>query len=77
MQAEQVIDDGVIVVRDNRIVAVGAANAVQIPGEARRLDLGGRTVMPGLIDIHAHGPQGVNDIVPQQNWSALAHLALG
>jgi imidazolonepropionase-like amidohydrolase/Tol biopolymer transport system component len=76
-QAEQVIDDGVIVVRDNRIVAVGAANAVQIPGEARRLDLGGRTVMPGLIDIHAHGPQGVNDIVPQQNWSALAHLALG
>ena len=39
--------------------------------------LRGRTVMPGLIDIHAHGPQGVNDIVPQQNWSALAHLALG
>ncbi len=75
--AEQVIDDGVIVMRDNRIVAVGAANAVQIPGEAKRLDLGGRTVMPGLIDIHAHGPQGVNDIVPQQNWSALAHLALG
>ena len=33
--------------------------------------------MPGIIDAHAHGPQGVNDIVPQQNWSALAHLALG
>jgi len=37
----------------------------------------GRTIMPGIIDIHAHGPQGVNEIVPQQNWSALAHLALG
>ena len=33
--------------------------------------------MPGIIDAHAHGPQGANDIVPQQNWSALAHLALG
>jgi imidazolonepropionase-like amidohydrolase/Tol biopolymer transport system component len=78
MNAEdRVIDGGVIVIRDNRIVAVGAANAVPIPADAKRLDVTGRTVMPGLIDIHAHGPQGVNDVVPQQNWSALAHLALG
>lgn len=71
------IENGVIVVEDNRIVAVGAADAVQIPSDAHRLDLKGRTAMPGLIDIHAHGPQGVADLVPQQNWSALAHLALG
>jgi imidazolonepropionase-like amidohydrolase len=75
--SEQVIDNGVIVVRDNRIVAVGAAGSVEIPADAKRLDVTGRTIMPGIIDIHAHGPQGVNDIVPQQNWSALAHLALG
>ena len=74
---EQVIENGVIVIRDNRIAAVGADGAVSVPAEAKRLDLGGRTVLPGLIDIHAHGPQGVNDVVPQQNWSALAHLALG
>jgi imidazolonepropionase-like amidohydrolase len=65
------------VIRDNRIAAVGTAGTVPVPAEAKRLDLAGRTVTPGLIDIHAHGPQGVNDIVPQQNWSALAHLALG
>ena len=29
------------------------------------------------IDIHAHGPQGVDDLIPQQNWSALSHLGLG
>ena len=75
--SEQVIDNGTILVRDNRIVAVGAANAVQIPAEAKRLDVAGRTVLPGLIDIHAHGQQGVDDIVPQQNWVALAHLAMG
>lgn len=33
--------------------------------------------MPGIIDAHAHGPQGSDEIVPQQNWAAQAHLALG
>jgi len=74
---DEVVENGVIVVKDNRIVAAGAADTVQVPREARRLDLEGRTAIPGLIDIHAHGPQGVGDLVPQQNWSALAHLALG
>ncbi len=74
---DEVIENGVIVVKDNRVVAAGAADAVQIPGDARRLNLEGRTAIPGLIDIHAHGPQGVDDIIPQQNWSALAHLAFG
>lgn len=76
-QARQVIENGTIVVRDNRIVAVGASGSVEIPADAQRLDLAGRTVMPGIIDAHAHGPQGINDLVPQQNWSTLAHLALG
>ena len=76
--ARQVIENGTIVVRDNRIVAVGASGRrADSRRMRRRLDLAGRTVMPGIIDAHAHGPQGVNDIVPQQNWSALAHLALG
>jgi imidazolonepropionase-like amidohydrolase len=75
--ARQVIDNGTILVRDNRIVAVGASGAVEIPADAQRVDLAGRTVLPGIIDAHAHGPQGVNDLVPQQNWSTLAHLALG
>lgn len=77
MNGDQVIDNGVVVIRNNRIAAVGAASSVQIPADAQRLDLAGKTVMPGLIDIHAHGPQGVDDIIPQQNWSALAHLGLG
>jgi imidazolonepropionase-like amidohydrolase/Tol biopolymer transport system component len=75
--SEQVIENGVVVVRDNRILAVGATGSVDIPSDAKRVDVAGRTIMPGIIDFHAHGPQGVNDIVPQQNWSALAHLALG
>ncbi|HFB54934.1 MAG TPA: amidohydrolase, partial [Hellea balneolensis] len=41
------------------------------------LSVQGKTIMPGLIDAHAHGAQGTNGLVPEQNWSAIAHLALG
>lgn len=72
-----VIEDGVIVVDGNRIRAVGPRASVQIPAGARTVDVTGRTIIPGLIDGHAHGAQGEDDLVPQQNWSALSHLALG
>ena len=72
-----VIEDGVVVINNNRIAAVGPRASTQIPAGARQVDLAGRTIMPGLIDGHAHGPYGVEDLVPQQNWSIQAHLALG
>jgi Tol biopolymer transport system component/imidazolonepropionase-like amidohydrolase len=72
-----VIEDGVIIIDGNRIRAVGPGASVTIPSGARQVDLAGRTIVPGFIDAHAHGPYGVDDLVPQQNWSAQAHLALG
>lgn len=72
-----VIDNGVIVITDNRITAVGAAGTVAVPAGARTVDLAGKTIMPGLVDAHAHGPYGDGDIIPNQNWSTIAHLALG
>jgi len=72
-----VIDDGVIVVRDDRIVAVGKKGAVAVPADAKVVDLAGKTIIPGLIDAHAHGPHGVDELVPQQNWSMIVNLAMG
>lgn len=72
-----VIEDGVIVVDGNRIRAVGPRGSVQVPAGAREVNVAGRTIMPGIVDGHAHGAQGEDDIVPQQNWSALSHLAMG
>ena len=72
-----VIEDGVIVINGNRIAAVGAAGDVEIPGNAETVDMAGKTIIPGLIDAHAHGAQADDEIIPQRNWLAVAHLALG
>ena len=45
-------NDGVIVVRGEKIVAIGANAA--IPADARVIDLGDATLLPGFIDAHAH-----------------------
>ncbi len=72
-----IIEDGVIVVRGDRIAAIGPRGAVAVPAGAVMVDVSGKTIIPGLVDAHAHGPQGSDELVPQQNWSLLANLALG
>ena len=73
----QVIDNGVVVVEGNKITAVGANGEVSIPKGAVIIDITGKSIMPGLIDAHAHGPQGTSEIIPQQNWKNYAGLTLG
>jgi imidazolonepropionase-like amidohydrolase/Tol biopolymer transport system component len=72
-----IVDDGIILIEGNRIRAVGPRGAVTVPAGARVVDVAGKTIIPGLVDGHAHGIQGEDDLIPQQNWSAMAHLAMG
>ncbi len=48
------IDNGVLVVEDGKIAAVGSADSVSIPSNATVIDLSGRIVIPGLVDTHSH-----------------------
>lgn len=48
------VSDVTILVRNGRVAAVGPAAAVAVPTGARRVDLGGRFVLPGLISTHVH-----------------------
>jgi len=48
------IHNSVIIVKGDRIVAVGTQADTDIPKEAEIIDGGGMTVMPGLIDLHVH-----------------------
>ena len=76
-KAGGVIEDGVILIRGDRIAAVGRRGQVAIPPGAVQVDVRGKTIIPGLVDAHAHGPQGEDELVPQQNWSSMANLAMG
>lgn len=64
------IDDGVLVVRDGKIVAAGAAGSTGIPGDAVRHDMAGKIIMPGLICTHSHvggigGADGSGPVQPE------------
>jgi imidazolonepropionase-like amidohydrolase/Tol biopolymer transport system component len=72
-----VIEDGTILVRGDRIEAVGQRSEIAIPAGIPVVDVTGKTIVPGFIDAHAHGPMGENGLTPQQNWSAMVNLALG
>jgi len=48
------IDRGTLVMGGGRIIAVGPAAATQIPAGAQRIDLAGKTIVPGFINDHAH-----------------------
>jgi imidazolonepropionase-like amidohydrolase len=48
------IDKGVLIVRKNRIFAVGAEGDTAIPEGAEVVDLKGVTIIPGLVDTHSH-----------------------
>ncbi len=74
---QEVIENGVVLVQGNRIEAVGSADKVGIPEAAFELDLSGKTIIPGLVDVHAHGPFSRNEITPQQNWLQFSNLAFG
>lgn len=77
MDGEKTFADGTVVVEDNRIVAIGPRTEIPVPNKAFVVDAKGMTLMPGLVDVHAHSAQGWNGMTPQQNWENLALLAFG
>jgi imidazolonepropionase-like amidohydrolase len=48
------IENAVVVVRSGRIEAIGPAGKVSIPAGAERLDVSGKTIIPGIINAHGH-----------------------
>ena len=48
------LDDAVLLISEGRIAAVGPSNSVGIPAGAARIDMSGKTILPGLINAHGH-----------------------
>jgi imidazolonepropionase-like amidohydrolase len=48
------VTKGVLIVRQGKIEAVGPADKVRVPAGAARMELAGKTIMPGMINAHGH-----------------------
>ncbi|HYU31351.1 MAG TPA: amidohydrolase family protein [Thermoanaerobaculia bacterium] len=77
MKGDEMIEDGTVVVEGNHIRAVGPRASTPVPAGAYVIDGKGKTVLPGIIDVHWHGSYGDDEIIPQQNWDLDATLAFG
>ena len=75
MEGDEVIEQGTILINDNKIQAVGTD--VVIPAGTKTYDASGKTIMPGLVDAHAHIGAFRYGLTPQQNWQFMANLAFG
>ena len=47
-------EQSVLVIRNGRVEMVGAIGDVNIPDDAERIDLSGKTILPGLVNAHGH-----------------------
>ena len=77
MNGDAVIENGVIVVNENRIEAIGPAGSVAVPTGATVMDMSGKTITPGFVDAHWHGSMATDGIIPQQSRINSASLAFG
>ena len=77
MKGNEVLSNATILIEENRINAIGPANTVAIPSGTKTVDVAGKFIMPGIVDVHAHGPAGSIGIQPEQNWAFYASLAFG
>lgn len=76
MKGNEVIENADVVVTGHRITAVGRRGSVTVPAGARVINVGGKTILPGYVDVHANvgAPAQVHrTLVPQY----LANLAFG
>lgn len=48
------VTDGVLLIRDGRVVAIGTRDQVNIPGDAKISDVSRKFIMPGIINAHGH-----------------------
>lgn len=81
MENDRVIENGVMVVERNKITFVGSQSEYQAArfrvSNPKIIDCSGKTIMPGMIDVHAHPGNFRFGLNPQKQWEYYAQLAYG
>ena len=62
------IEQGVLIVQNGKITAVGDARTVRLSSDVVTVDMAGKTIMPGIVDTHSHigSPAGADGSAPIQ-----------
>lgn len=76
MKGEEIIAQGDVLIENARIAKVGAVGTIQVDGTVQKMDLTGKTIVPGFVDTHAHmwPTWGIHKT---QVWMYAANLAYG
>jgi Tol biopolymer transport system component len=77
MRGDEVIADADIVISGNRIAGVGPHGAIAIPAGAKVIDVKGKTIVPGFIDMHDHWLDIGREVLDLRHWNFLMTLAYG
>ncbi len=77
MDGDNVIENGTIIVHKNKIEKIGESSKVTVPADAKTFDMKGKTIMPGIVDVHAHVGAFRNGLSTQKHWQFYANLAFG
>lgn len=73
MENRQVIARGTVVVRGSRIACIGSCDT----RGAQVIDAAGKTIMPGIVDVHAHHHRDHEGVLPRKNWESGIYMAYG
>ena len=77
MDGDSTIEEGTVIVKENRILEVGDSDDIEVPSDAILIDVTGKVLMPGIIDTHAHLNAFRYGLSPQKEWPYYANLAYG
>lgn len=77
MRGDEIIENGEVHIRDGYITYVGMPLATDSSESALRIDLGGKTLLPGFVDAHAHQNDLPRDLLDGNNGEMLVYLAYG
>ncbi len=76
MDGDEIIETGDILIENNRIKAMGKTGTLNVPANAKIMDVSGKTIVPGFVDTHSHmWPQW--GIHKNQVWKYAINLAYG
>lgn len=77
MENDDIIENGTIVINENKIEYLGKSDEINVPSNAKVFDVSGKTIMPGIVNAHAHVGGFRYGLTTQKHWQLYANLAFG